>query len=66
MQRVEASGSCEPGRQGRPPGSGKLEPYAAFLVGVVEDKPDITMPELCARLIEMHGVTAAPAVSYKY
>ena len=66
MQRVKTSGSCEPGRQGRPPGSGKLEPYAAFLIGVVEDKPDITMPELRARLIDTHGVTAAPAALSRF
>jgi len=30
-------------------------------VGAVEAKPDITMPELAARLIQTHGITAAPA-----
>jgi len=30
-------------------------------VQVVEAKPDITMPELAARLLEKHGVTVAPA-----
>ena len=33
MQRVATSGSCEPDRQGRPPGTGKLAPYTAFLIG---------------------------------
>ena len=49
MQRVATSGSCEPDRQGRPLGTGKLAPYTAFLIGVVEAKPDITMPELRCR-----------------
>lgn len=61
MQRVVASGSCEPDRQGRPAGTGKLAPYAAFLIGVVEAKPDITMPELRDRLVAAHGVGADPA-----
>ena len=48
-------------RQGRPHGSGKLAPYEAFLIQEVEKKPDITMPDLVARLLEEHGVAAAPA-----
>jgi transposase len=55
-------GSPAPDRQGRPPGSGRLVPYEAFLVQVVEAEPAITMPELAARLLAEHGVTAAPAV----
>ena len=57
----ERSGSPAPVRQGRPPGTGKLAPFQAFLIGEVEKKPDITMPELAARLMKEHGVTAAPA-----
>ena len=59
--KVARSGSLAPDRQGRPRGSGKLEPHAAFLVGVVEGKPDITMPELRDRLAAAHKVEAAPA-----
>ena len=47
--------------KGRPPGTGKLAPVQAFLFGEVEKKPDITMPELAARLMTEHGITAAPA-----
>ena len=54
-------GSPAPARQGRPPGGGKLAPYEAFLIQTVEAKPAITMPELAARLLEEHGVVAAPA-----
>ena len=61
LRRVEATGSCEPARQGRPKETGKLAPYTAFLLGVVEEKPDITMPQLCARLLEAHDVTTTPA-----
>ena len=61
VRRVAATGSCEPKRQGRPENRGKLAPYTAFLLDVVEEKSDITMPELCARLLQAHGVIAAPA-----
>ena len=66
MHRVAVSGSCEPDRQGRPPGTGKLAPYTAFLIGTVKAKPDITMPELRDRLVEAHGVSAAPAALSRF
>ena len=61
VRRQRQAGSPAPARQGRPPGGGKLAPYETFLVQRVEMKPDITMPELAARLFEEHGVIAAPA-----
>ena len=61
LQRQRQSGSPAPARQGRPPGRRKLAPYETFLIQAVETKPDITMPELAARLLEEHGVIAAPA-----
>ncbi len=62
MQRKRHSGSLAPARQGRPPGGGKLVHYEAFLIQTVEAEPAITMPELAARLLEEHGIVAAPAV----
>src|SRR5918997_5205435 len=61
MQRQRRTGSPAPARQGRPRGTGKLAPYEAFLIRAVEEKPDITMPDLAARLLEEHGMAAAPA-----
>ena len=65
-QRRVRSGSIAPQKQGRPRGSGRLEAFEAFLVGAVEAKPDITMPELAARLMEAHTVSAAPAVLSRF
>jgi transposase len=59
--RVARTGSVEPGRQGRPPGGGKLAPHREALVGWVEAEPDLTMPELAAKLLAEKGVTAHPA-----
>ena len=59
LQRQRQSGSPTPARQGRRPGHRRLSPYETFLIQVVETKPDITMPELAARLLEEHGVVAA-------
>ncbi|MBP2300573.1 transposase [Azospirillum picis] len=60
-QRMAATGSLAPARQGRPPGGGKLAPHADFLIGWVEKQGDITMLELAAKLNAERGVTAHPA-----
>ncbi|KJS43557.1 MAG: transposase [Rhodospirillaceae bacterium BRH_c57] len=60
LQRVERQGSCEPDRQGRPLGKGKLGPHEGFLIAAVQATPDITMPELKALLERERGVSAAP------
>jgi transposase len=60
-QRVAATGSASPARQGRPPGDGKLAPHMASLIRWVDAEPDITMPELSARLGAATGVQAHPA-----
>ena len=59
--RVARTGSAEPARQGRPPGGGKLSAYLATLIGWVEAEPDITLPELAAKLLAAEGVAAHPA-----
>jgi transposase len=59
--RVARTGSTEPARQGRPPGGGKLAPYLAILIDWVEAEPDMTMPELAAKLLAEEGVAAHPA-----
>ena len=59
--RVARTGSLEPARQGRPPGGGKLAPHVTTLIAWVEAEPDITMPELAAKLLAERGVEAHPA-----
>jgi transposase len=59
--RVSRTGSAEPAKQGRPPGGGKLAPHLMALLEWVEAKPDITMPELAAKLKAEKEVTVHPA-----
>jgi transposase len=66
VRRTRDTGSPAPARQGRPPGRGKLVPYEAFLIQTVEARPAISMPELAARLLEDHGVVAAPAMLSRF
>jgi transposase len=61
VSRHEATGSAVPARQGRPPGGGKLSLHLDFLIGRVEERPDMTMPELAGLLEAEHGVCAHPA-----
>ncbi len=63
LARVGQTGSAEPARQGRPPGGGKLAAHRGFLVDHVRAKPDITMPELAARLKAERGVSASPRLT---
>ena len=57
--RAASEGSPQPRKQGRPAGKGPLARYLDYLIAVVEAEPDITMPELAARLHAERGVTAA-------
>ena len=66
VRRTRETGSPAPARQGRPPGRGKLVPYETLLIQTVEARPAITMPELAARLLEEHGIVAAPAMLSRF
>jgi transposase len=59
--RRQETGSLAPAKQGRPRGSGKLAKHCDFLIAQVKKRPDITMPELAAKLEAERGVTASPA-----
>lgn len=59
--RIARTGSAEPSRQGCPAGGGKLAPHREALVRWVEAEPDMTMPELAAKLLAETGVVAHPA-----
>lgn len=56
-----AGGTLEPRKQGRPPGRGKLAPYAGFLLEIVASVPDIALEELASALEAEHGVRAHPS-----
>lgn len=60
-ERTAKEGSPAPRKQGRPFGKGPLADHLDFLVAAVEARPDITMPELAARLEAETGMVAHPA-----
>lgn len=57
---IRYTGQARVARQGRPRGKGKLAPHKAFLEEIVAQDGDITMPELCAALVDATGVQAHP------
>jgi transposase len=59
------TGSVEP----RPRGGyrhGKLKPHREFILGIVEKRPDIIMPELAAELLAAKGVKIDPSNLSKF
>jgi transposase len=61
VQRAGQDGTPTAERRHRRPSPGGLAAHLAFLIAVVEAEPDITMPELAARLLAERGVPAHPA-----
>ena len=57
MRRYLTTGGVAPQRMGAPQGS-KLDAHEALLLGLIDERPDITLAEIQARLGET-GVTAA-------
>ena len=58
-------GSILPARQGHPPGS-KLDAHEAFILGLVEEIKDITLPELAERLMDRRGMRAHPTTIWYF
>jgi transposase len=63
---VRRTGQACAAPQGRPKGTGKLDPHRAFFAEIVEQDGDITMPELSAALHDATGVRAHPHAIGKF
>ena len=59
-QRYRDSGELAARKQGQPSRS-KLDAHEAFILGLIEEQPDITLVEIGERLVSGHGVKAAPS-----
>ncbi len=59
------TGSYEPAPFGKPPGS-KLDAYEAFLLGLIEEKADITLEEMRGRLVDEHGISAGIGTLWRF
>lgn len=63
---IRRTGEARIAPQGRPKGSGKLDPHGAFLAEVLEQDGDLTMAELSAALHEATGVRSHPNAIGKF
>ena len=63
---IRRTGQAKPAPQGRPPGSGKLDPHRSFLIELIEQDGDMTMLELAGALADATGVQAHPDAIGRY
>lgn len=52
-------------KQGQPPGS-KLDAHEAFILGLVEDNPDISLEEIAEQLLAGRSVSAVPSTVWTF
>lgn len=57
---IRRTGVARAAPQGRPRGQGKLDPHRSFLIDLIEQDGDMTMPELAGVLEDATGVQAHP------
>src|SRR5215210_5506279 len=65
VRRARETGERTARPQGQPKGS-KLDAHAAFLLGLVAEKDDITLSEMQARLRDERGVLAGATTLWRF
>lgn len=64
-RRYRETGETEARKQGQPSRS-KLDVHEAFILGLIEEAPDITLTEIRERLAIERGVRAAPSTVWLF
>jgi len=64
-RRYRATGETMARKQGQPSHS-KLDPHEAFILGLIEATPDITLAEIGERLARDCGVRAVPSTVWMF
>ncbi|MDZ5697894.1 transposase [Chelativorans sp. M5D2P16] len=64
-RRYGETGETQARKQGQPPRS-KLDAHEAFMLGLIEETPDITLAEIGARLAAERGVRPAPSTVWLF
>jgi transposase len=64
-RRYRDNGETAARKQGQPPGS-KLDAHEAFILGLVEEDPDISLGEIAARLLSEYGVSAVLSTVWEF
>lgn len=64
-RRYRDHGETSARKQGQPPGS-KLDAHEGFILGLVDDRPDIGLGEIAEQLLAAHGVSAVPSTVWEF
>lgn len=64
-RRYRQTGETEARKQGQPSRS-KLDAHEAFILGLIEAAPDVTLAEIGERLAAERGVRAAPSTVWLF
>jgi transposase len=64
-RRYRQTGERVARKQGQPSRS-KLDPHEAFILGLIEDQPDITLAEIAEALEQEHRVRCVPSTVWVY
>jgi len=64
-RRYRETGETEARKQGQPSRS-KLDAHEAFILGLIEEAPDVTLAEIGERLAAERGVRAAPSTVWLF
>ncbi len=65
FRRYRDHGETTARKQGQPPGS-KLDEHEAFVLGLVEETPDISLAEIAERLLVERSVSAALSTVWEF
>jgi len=61
VEQWQRTGAVAPRPRGGDHRSQRLESHAEEILGLIEQRPDITLGEIAAHLVEAHGLKAAPS-----
>jgi len=64
-RRYRQTGEAVARKQGQPSRS-KLDPHEAFIVGLIDEAPDITLSEIVDRLARERGVRVVPSTVWMF
>ena len=64
-RRYRETGELTARKQGQPPGS-KLDLYEDFILGLIEERPDITLVEIAEALSSQRGTRAVPSTVWVF
>lgn len=64
-RRYRDNGEMTARKQGQPPGS-KLDKHEDFILGLVEETPDISLAEIAVRLLAKRSLSAVPSTVWEF